>query len=452
MPIEIENITQQPHASVCNGGRVRCFAQRRTDETGRVKAFATASGIGATDLASAYALDTSFDPSATIAIVDAYGYTNLASDLAQYRTQYGLPACTVANGCLKIVNQQGQTSPLPSNPPANDDWTVETALDVDMASAACPKCKILVVQATTIRATASTSRTRRRPRSVRPWSRTRGAAPKTPRSRAARCTSTIPASRCSWRPATTATPAAGPDYPSTSAYTIGVGGTSLTQATSSTRGWTESAWSSGGSSCSQNVAKPAWQTSSACAKRATSDVSAVGDPNTGVAVYNGGWQVVGGTARLAVGRRHLRADEERWRDRAVRVYERTRSTTSRPARTARARRRSAKPPRAGTDRPAVGTPNGAMLAVLGGGGTGSGSGSGTGSGSGRIAAAASARAATRAAVVVAVVAVVAVAVATADNGDNGGRIRSTAVATPAVVVGAGLLVIGFAFVARRRRR
>ncbi|HEX7704164.1 MAG TPA: hypothetical protein VF403_25655, partial [Kofleriaceae bacterium] len=147
VPIEIENITQQPHAAVCNGGRVRCFAQQRTDETGRFKAFAQASGLGATDLASAYTLDTSVDPSATIAIVDAFGYTNLASDLAQYRSQYGLPACTVANGCLKIVNQTGQTSPLPPNPPSNDDWTVETALDVDMASAGCPKCKILVVQA-----------------------------------------------------------------------------------------------------------------------------------------------------------------------------------------------------------------------------------------------------------------------------------------------------------------
>ena len=75
-----------------------------------------AQGIGATDLKSAYNLDTSVDPGATIAIVDAYGYSNLASDLATYRSQYGLPACTIANGCLKIVNQNGQTSPLPSEP------------------------------------------------------------------------------------------------------------------------------------------------------------------------------------------------------------------------------------------------------------------------------------------------------------------------------------------------
>src|SRR5262249_15731995 len=68
-------------------------------------------------------------------------------DLAVYRQQYGLPPCTIASGCLKIVNEQG-TATLPGPPPANDDWTIETALDVDMASAACPLCNLLVVQAT----------------------------------------------------------------------------------------------------------------------------------------------------------------------------------------------------------------------------------------------------------------------------------------------------------------
>src|SRR5437868_4008026 len=81
--------------------------------------------------------------SATIAIVDAFGYPNAESDLASYRSQFGLPACTVASGCLKIVNQSGATSPLPPKPPAGDDWTLESALDLDMASAACPTCKLV---------------------------------------------------------------------------------------------------------------------------------------------------------------------------------------------------------------------------------------------------------------------------------------------------------------------
>ncbi|MEO8839965.1 MAG: S53 family peptidase [Kofleriaceae bacterium] len=383
VPLEIETIAQQPHAAVCNGGRVRCYAQQRTDETGRVKAFAQASGLGADDLASAYALDVSVDPSATIAIVDAYGYTNLASDLAQYRSQYSLPACTVANGCLKIVNQQGQTSPLPSNPPSNDDWTVETALDVDMASAGCPKCKILVVQADDdqgngldiANATAATL----------------GATVVSNSWGGPEDSSVASQETYFNHPGIAVFVAAGdngntgtsPDYPSTSAYTIGVGGTTLT-ASGSARGWTESAWSAGGSSCSNNVAKPSWQTSSACTKRAASDVSAVGDPNTGVAVYNGGWQAVGGTSAASPLVAGIYALTKHGGATAQFAYLNTAAfydvTTGKNGTCTTAMCKAA----AGWDGPTgVGTPNGAMLAALSGGnGSGSGSGSGSGGGNG----------------------------------------------------------------------
>src|SRR5262249_11759682 len=68
------------------------------------------------------------------------------SDLAIYRAQFGLPPCTTANGCFKKVNQSGQASPLPSPDPG---WAGEIALDIDMVSAACPGCKILLVEANT---------------------------------------------------------------------------------------------------------------------------------------------------------------------------------------------------------------------------------------------------------------------------------------------------------------
>jgi hypothetical protein len=90
-----------------------------------------------------------------------------------------------------------------------------------------------------------------------------------------------------------------PDYPSTSAHVIGVGGTSLVKSTGAARGWTEGAWTGAGSSCSTLIAKPSFQTQTVCPKRAASDVSAVADPNTGLAVFNadsGGWIVVGGTS------------------------------------------------------------------------------------------------------------------------------------------------------------
>ena len=63
-------------------------------------------------------------------------------------------------------------------------------------------------------------------------------------------------------------------------HLLQVGGTSLSR-NSSTRGWTESAWSGAGSGCSAYDGKPSWQT----------------DPNTGVAVLFGGlWFTVGGTS------------------------------------------------------------------------------------------------------------------------------------------------------------
>jgi hypothetical protein len=95
----------------------------------------------------------------------------------------------------------------------------------------------------------------------------------------------------------------GVEYPASSQYVVAVGGTSLKR-DSSQRGWTETAWSGAGSGCSAYNVKPAWQTSATqCAKRAVADVSAVADPYTGVAVYDStayqgrsGWLVFGGTS------------------------------------------------------------------------------------------------------------------------------------------------------------
>ena len=269
---DLSNIVQQPSSGVCNGSRWRCYARIRTDAvTGQGKIFAQASGFGPPDLASAYKLDTSLDPGATIAIVDAYNYAAAESDLAAYRSQYGLPPCTKANGCLKIVNQNGQTSPLPSNSPSGDDWSIEAALDLDLASAACPNCKLLLIEAQD----------------------DQGDGLFIAQNAAASLGATVVSN--SWggpdngysssyetyfnHPGMGSFVASGdsgynqtPDYPSTSAYVTGVGGTSLVKS-SNARGWTEGAWSSGGSSCSNTIAKPSYQTTSSCSKRAAADVS-----------------------------------------------------------------------------------------------------------------------------------------------------------------------------------
>ena len=90
-------------------------------------------------------------------------------------------------------------------------------------------------------------------------------------------------------------------FPASSPHVIAVGGTHLVRASNS-RGWTETAWSGGGSGCSTVYAKPSFQTDPLCTKRMEADVSAIGDPNTGVAVYGptsrsrSGWLVFGGTS------------------------------------------------------------------------------------------------------------------------------------------------------------
>src|SRR6185437_12225910 len=82
----------------------------------------------------------------TVAIVDAFSDPRAIPDLARYRKVFDLPACTVQNGCLRIVNQKGASKPLPARDPG---WATEESLDLDMVSAVCPKCHILLVEANT---------------------------------------------------------------------------------------------------------------------------------------------------------------------------------------------------------------------------------------------------------------------------------------------------------------
>jgi MYXO-CTERM domain-containing protein len=298
--VALANLPAEASTDVCQdiGQRWHCRAKFVPARGGgRFRSYAGAGGVGAADLASAYKLNTSASPGKTIAIVDAYGYSAAESDLAQYRSQMGLPACSKANGCLKIVNQSGQTSPLPGPPPAGNDWTVETALDLDMASAGCPNCKLLLIQADDDQGNGLFI--------AQNTAAQMGAAVVSDSWGGPDDGSSASEEAYFNHPGVGYFVATGdngynqqPDYPSTSAYVTGVGGTSLQQSGSS-RGWAEAAWSSGGSSCSATIPKPSYQTNSACSFRAAADVAAVGDPNTGPAIYNGangGMIIVGGTS------------------------------------------------------------------------------------------------------------------------------------------------------------
>jgi len=275
--------------AAATAGTASCHAYVRTD----LAPAATPSGYGPADLRSAYKLTTSGSASQTVAIVDAYDAPSAEADLAAYRTQYGLPACTTANGCFRKVDQNGGTN----YPRKNNGWAQEISLDLDMVSAICPNCHILLVEAKT-NSFANL-----------------GAA----ENRAATMGATVISNSWGGSDASDATYGSffnhpgiaitvssgdngyGVEYPASSQYVTGVGGTHLT-AGGGTRGWTETAWSGAGSGCSTLNAAISGQASAGtgCTKRAVADVSAVADPNTGVAVrYNGSWLVFGGTSVAA---------------------------------------------------------------------------------------------------------------------------------------------------------
>jgi hypothetical protein len=284
-------------------GYAACLALFRTNVPAHKGAnpFVTPSGYGPAQLQTAYSLPSSTAGSgATVALVDAYDDPNAESDLAVYRSQYGLPACTTADGCFKKVNENGEASPLPPTEPPGDDWATEESLDIDMVSAACPLCHIDLVEAnsnsfddlgTAVDAAVALG--------AQYVSNSYGGGDFSGESSLDIYYN---------HPGVAITASAGDSgygvsYPAASPDVVSVGGTSLNSTSS---GYTETVWGSSaggegtGSGCSGYESKPSWQTDSGCADRTDNDVAAVADPNTGVAVYDtydqNGWLVVGGTS------------------------------------------------------------------------------------------------------------------------------------------------------------
>ncbi|WP_202817790.1 S53 family peptidase [Kribbella sp. ALI-6-A] len=284
------------HAATCN-------ALKLVDDKGVTPATTTppATGLTPAGLRDAYKLTGLSAAGRTVAIVDAYGYPNLERDLGVYRAQFGLPACTTANGCLRVINQTGGTTA----PRFDAGWAGEQALDVDAVSATAPDAKILVVQANsasfadlgTAVVTAS-----KQPGVVAISNSYSGG-------------DVSDAAYGSYynHPGIAITASTGDKgyqgapYPAASAYVTGVGGTSLARS-STTRGWTETAWSGAGSGCSayNSALTVAASYDTGCAKRAGADVSAAADPNTGgMAIYypttksSSTWAQFGGTSESA---------------------------------------------------------------------------------------------------------------------------------------------------------
>ncbi len=253
-------------------------------------------GFSPADLRSAYNLPAEGGEGQKVAITIAYDDPNAESDLKIYREHYGLPECSEKNGCFEKVNGKGETKNYPA-PEAG--WAVETSLDLDMVSAACPKCHILLVEA-------------QGPYDEYLFPAVEEAAKKSATVISDSWDGFEFSEETSWdhylkHPGIPVLFASGDNgynikYPASSPEVIAVGGTTLKK-DKSTRGWSEAAWSGSGSGCSLYEAKPTWQKDAGCAKRTVADAAAVASPATPVSVYdsygqNEGerWLLVGGTS------------------------------------------------------------------------------------------------------------------------------------------------------------
>jgi subtilase family serine protease len=292
---------------VCDGPSMpahsRCFAIARTDAGAHVDAASLEAGtacngrpgcFGPADLQAAYniaAAATSGGKNATVAVVDAWGYPDAARDLAAYRKAFKLPPC--GDGCFRVVNEEG-TGKLPI---IGLDWQNEQALDIDMVSAICPHCKILLVEA-------NSDADRDLDAAVDTAARLGADAISNSygcEEEQNDCPTVAANAHYDHRgvviTASAGDGGAGAYQPCSFATVICVGGTSL-RPSNAARGYTEIVWNglvkhlcdggrfpcATGSGCSSVVAKPVWQTDEGCARRSESDLSAVADPYTGVVI------------------------------------------------------------------------------------------------------------------------------------------------------------------------
>lgn len=284
-------------------GHHRCRALVRLNEAGAAFAVGgpivggTDQGLTAKQIEAAYSIPPG-GANVTVAVVVAYDDPTAETDLAEYRRTSALPACTSATGCFQKVSGQG--GPLPPPPPEADDWNIETSLDLDAVSAACPSCKLLLVEA----------------KDDLPdeflYEAVNVAAHGAQVVSASWGSDEMPTGAAQWNfdtkymshPGVSMFFASGDEgygasYPAASPNVWAVGGTTLTFADGRA---TETVWNDGanatGAGCSKWEPRPDWQSpASGCSSRLTNDIAADADPMSGLRVYcAGNWMVVGGTS------------------------------------------------------------------------------------------------------------------------------------------------------------
>lgn len=302
-------------------------------------------GFRPQDLHSAYALSAAAPSAQTVALVDAYNDPHAEADLGVYDKEFKLSECTTANGCFQQVNQKGESGvlslPFPQTQQALEaeeavcnaevgeweaacqeveeaqGWATEISLDIEVAHATCPNCRIALVEAKSpayldFEAAEEAAVVKLKATEV---SNSWGGEPLLADSSAFNHPGVVitasagDAGYLNWdgpRPAEEKYA----DYPASSPHVVAVGGTRLSLAGGAWAG--ETVWNghgAGGGGCSTTFAAQPWQlsvsdwSSVGCGvHRAVADVSADADPYTGVAVYDSGsecatgWCTFGGTS------------------------------------------------------------------------------------------------------------------------------------------------------------
>lgn len=283
------------------------------------------------DVVNAYNLPTTASASgAVVAIVDLPS-TNAMLDVNTYRAYFGipaLPACPVDSSgvpapagvaCFARVGADGTVNSLSAtNCPGSSQ---ETSLDIEMVSAVCPDCSIVVVESPN----ADTSLDQMSAIAAPPscpggvvgasavstsWGGPEGAHDDDSPFACPSILTLTSAGDSGYMLEDDVTGKGAADFPASSPYVLAVGGTTLTP--SSELVWDDDGmWGGGGSTtsgCSREFAMPSYQTASGfafgpCKMRASNDVSAAAEWYSGgggaIAVYNGdsgGWSVVTGTS------------------------------------------------------------------------------------------------------------------------------------------------------------
>ena len=240
-----------------------------------------------------------------VAVVDAYDDPTAEGDLNVFRSTYGLPTCTTANGCFKQMNENGDASPVP---PVDKNWEMEISLDLDAISALCPNCKIRLYEGLNnsvndLVTAANTAAAQGANEISNSWL-AYWAGTGFPGTLVYPGVSVIAATGDHGYQSTSGYA----NYPAALPGVTAAGGTAVVPASDGKggRGFGESAWSlvsgwgaSSGCNTLPGITKPFYQTDTGCTGRSYSDVSAAGDPSTGLNVYdtgNGGWLQVGGTS------------------------------------------------------------------------------------------------------------------------------------------------------------